>query len=120
IYALVQAAGVDPIAWPVGRPASTMGHPVIFAGALALALPFALAFAVDGRSRGVRFAWSGICLVQGLALILTLARGPWLAALGGVVVFAALARPAHRSLGPRLARLALCGLLVLAGALAAS
>src|SRR5262245_43313250 len=29
-YALVQAAGLDPIPWPTGRPASTLGHPVIF------------------------------------------------------------------------------------------
>src|SRR5262249_49948003 len=49
-YALAQAAGLDPIAWPEGRPAATMAHPVIFAGALALFLPVAAAFAVGGRT----------------------------------------------------------------------
>ena len=119
-YALVQAAGLDPIQWPHGRPASTLGHPVIFAGVLAMALPLSLAFALDGRSRAARLAWGSMTLVQGLALILTLARGPWIAAVCGIIVFATLAVRHRRALTPRLAALAVCAILAMAAALAVS
>ena len=119
-YALVQAAGLDPIQWPHGRPASTLGHPVIFAGVLAMALPLSLAFALDGRSRAARLAWGAMTLVQGLALILTLARGPWIAAVCGIIVLATLAVRHRRALTPRLAALAVCAILAMAAALAVS
>ena len=81
-YGLVQAAGLDRAQWPEGRPPSTLGHPVIFGGALAMALPFTLAFALDGRSRVAQWVWSAMSILLGLALTLTLARGPWA---GGLV-----------------------------------
>ena len=115
-YALVQAAGLDPIQWPHGRPASTLGHPVIFAGVLAMGLPLSLAFALDGRSRVARLAWGAMTLVQGLALILTLARGPWIAAVCGIIVLATLAVRHRRALTPRLAALAVCAILAMSAA----
>jgi O-antigen ligase len=119
-YALVQAAGLDPIPWPQGRPASTLGHPVIFAGALAMALPFSIALALDGRSRVARLAWGGMSLVQGLALVLTLARGPWIGAVCGLVAFAALAIPHERALERRFLGLTVCAVLLVSAVLGAS
>ena len=77
VYALVQALGFDVIQWPEGRPPSTLGHPVILGGVLAMALPFSVAFVLDGRSPASRRAWGAVTVVQGLALALTLARGAW-------------------------------------------
>ena len=45
-YALVQYVGWDPITWPLERPASTIGNPVILAPTLGLGLPFALVLLV--------------------------------------------------------------------------
>jgi len=120
LYALVQAAGLDPISWPEGRPASTLGQPVIFGGVLAVALPFAVAFALGGRSPRARRAWGAATLVQGLALALTLARAPWIAALCGLGVLAAPALRARRTFAPRLARLAVAGVLAVAAILVVS
>lgn len=119
-YAFVQALGLDSIQWPQGRPPSTLGHPVIFAAALAMALPFTLAFALDGRSRVARLAWGGMTLAQGLALTLTLARGPWIGAVCGLIAFATLAVLHRRALAPRLAALAVCAILVVSTVLAVS
>ncbi len=119
-YGLVQASGLDVVQWPEGRPPSTLGHPVIFAGALAMGLPFALTFALDSRSRVSRLAWGGMALAQGLALTLTLARGPWIAAVCGLVLFATLAVRHRRALAPRLAAVAVGAVLVAATVLAVS
>ena len=119
-YALVQEAGLDPFPFPRGRPASTLGHPVIFAGVLAMFLPFTLALALGGRSRSVRLAASGMALVQGLALTLTLARGPWIGAACGAVVFAVMGGRPRRALARHFVRLAACGLVFVAAALALS
>ena len=118
VYALVQATGLDPIPWPTGRPASTLGHPVIFGGALAMALPFSLAFALGGTSRRVRAAWGGAALIQGLALILTLARGPWAGAGFGLLVFAALVPHRGRALASRAAVLACVAVILVSAVLA--
>ncbi len=120
VYALGQAAGLDPIPWPEGRPASTLGHPVVFGGVLAIGLPFAAAFALGGRTRRTRAAWGTAALIQGLALLLTLARGPWVAALCGLTVLAFSAIRQRRPFAPRLARLAVAGVLAVAALLAVS
>ncbi len=119
-YAVVQAAGLDVIRWPPGRPPSTLGHPVIFAGALAISLPFTLTFALDGRSRTARRAWGAMALVQAVALTLTLARGPWLGAACGFVVLAALALLDRRALVSRMAGLAAGALLLIVAVLVVS
>ena len=119
-YGLVQASGLDVVPWPEGRPPSTLGHPVIFAGVLAMGLPFALTFALDSRSRVARLAWGGMALAQGLALALTLARGPWIGAACGLVLFGTLAVRHRRALRPRLAALAVGAIFVAATVLAFS
>jgi len=118
VYALVQAAGLDRAQWPEGRPPSTLGHPVIFGGALAMAVPFTLAFALDGRTRVARWAWSAMSILQGLALTLTLARGPWAAAACGLLVFAALTASRRPTLARRLAATAIGAVLVVSIVLA--
>ena len=120
IYALGQSAGLDRATWPEGRPPSTLGHPVIFGGALAMALPFTLAFALDGRSRIARWAWGAMAIVQSLALTLTLARGPWVAAFCGLAVFAALGVPRRRALALRFAATAIGAVLAVSFVLAVS
>ena len=120
VYALVQSAGLDRTQWPEGRPPSTLGHPVILGGALAMALPFTLAFALDGRSRIARWAWSAMSILQGLALTLTLARGPWAGAVCGLAVFAALTVPRRRALAPRFAAMAIGAVLAVSLVLAVS
>jgi O-Antigen ligase len=113
-YALLQALGLDPISWPAGRPASTLGHPVVFGAALAMFLPFALRFALDGRSRRARRAWAVVTLVQAVALVLAQARGPWAAAASGLAILGALT-PSRST--ARIARLAVltAGFIVLLG-----
>jgi O-antigen ligase len=111
VYALVQALGFDVIQWPEGRPPSTLGHPVILGGVLAMALPFSVAFVLDGRSPASRRAWGAVTVVQGLALALTLARGAWAGALVGLCVFSILAVRQRRVLGWRLAAVAVCAAL---------
>lgn len=120
VYALVQAAGLDQTQWPEGRPPSTLGHPVIFGGALAMALPFALALALDARSRVARSAWGSMAILQALALTLTLARGPWAGALCGIAVFAALAVPRRRALALPLAAMAIVAVVAVSSVLAVS
>jgi|KBSSwiStaDraftv2_1062776.scaffolds.fasta_scaffold02112_10 O-antigen ligase len=120
VYALVQAAGLDPIGWPPGRPASTFGQPVVFGGALAIAIPFSAAFAIGGRSRRARVAWGAAAVAQGLALCLTLARGPWLAAGVGLAVIAAPTLAGRRPFARRLGRLAAAGVLAFGAILAVS
>lgn len=120
VYALAQAAGLDPIAWPPGRPASTLGQPVVFGGVLAIVLPLSVALALGRRSRRARMAWGAAAVAQGLALCLTLARAPWVAALCGLAVVAAPALAGRRLFARRFARLAAAGVLALALILAAS
>jgi O-antigen ligase/Flp pilus assembly protein TadD len=96
-YAVLQALGLDPLPWPQGRSASTMGHPVIFGAALATVLPFVLASSFEAGSRLARAGWGSLAVLFVLALAVTLARGPWIAAAAGVVILlilAGLRRPA--------------------------
>ena len=120
VYGVAQAVGLDFMQWPLGRPPSTLGHPVILAGALAIALPFTLAFSLDGRSRVARGVWGASTIAQGLALALTLARGAWIAAVCGVLVFAALGGLSRRPIAGRFAALAACATFAAAAALALS
>src|SRR5262249_36016730 len=110
----------DLIRWPPGRPPSALGHPVIFGGALAISLPFVLAFALDGESPTARRVWSGMALLQAVALTVTLARGPWLGAAVGIVVLATMAVAERRARASRLAAVAGATVLLIAAILALS
>jgi O-antigen ligase len=104
-YALLQHAGLDPVAWDsvaiihgVGRPAATLGHPNLLGAYLALAAPITLAFAHETRASRPRraLAFALIALLELAALVLTLSRAAWLAAaVAGIIMFAGL-RPRLR------------------------
>lgn len=89
-YALVQAAGLDPVGWDgisvfgnQVRPFATMGHANIVGAYFALSLPLVAYFVYRSVQRR-RWALVGVLAVTGgaigLALVLTLSRAAWLAA----------------------------------------
>jgi O-antigen ligase len=98
LYALVQAADWDPIAW-VGRPSfegrtrpgSTFGHPNLLGVATAVLAAVAAAMAAAKPER--RGAWLTLTGVLAVTNLLTLSRGAWLALIVAVPLAAALAWP---------------------------
>ena len=80
-YAILQYHGIDPIPWPGGRSASTIGNPVILGGVLGLAAPFILTFFLQSLrkdiGRGSSYVWGGLFLLFVYATFTTLSRGPW-------------------------------------------
>ena len=87
-YALLQAAGLDPLVaaadLPHNRTLSTLGSPVFLGAYLALWLPVALHEAL-GEPGEERFGRGAAALI-GAGLLTTVSRGAWLgAALGGVL-----------------------------------
>ena len=81
LYAILQYHRIDPIPWPAGRSASTIGNPVILGGLLGLATPFILTFFLQGLLKGMRhwvpYLWGIIFLIFVYATFTTLSRGPW-------------------------------------------
>lgn len=106
VYALVQAAGIDPLSWHEGldltRARSTLGNASFLGAYLVLITPVAAGLAADsGRLPRTRLLFAG-ALVLGLgALLSTQTRAAWLgAAAAGLLIVAArrrlLATPARR------------------------
>jgi O-antigen ligase len=89
-YAIAQAAGVDLFTWPNVRPGSTVGHPVPLAAMLALGLPIGLALIFVAATRRQLAAAACATLVIGVALAMTLSRGPWIGAICGSIATLAL------------------------------
>jgi O-antigen ligase/Flp pilus assembly protein TadD len=87
LYALLQVAGLDPVAWSRsfgGRPIGFLGNPNFLGGHMALLLPPALALVLDGR--GTRAAAWGrwlLAALLGAGLLLSQTRGAWAGALLG-------------------------------------
>ena len=81
LYAILQYHGIDPIPWPGGRSASTIGNPVILGGVLGLAAPFILTFFLQSLRKDTERKWScvwgGLFLLFVYATFTTLSRGPW-------------------------------------------
>lgn len=102
VYALVQLAGLDPVAWDrtsdfagYVRPFATMGHPNHLGAYLAAAFPLAAVFAADAarRRRWPAFAAFALAAALGAVVIVaTLSRGAWLAFAAALLVFAAARR----------------------------
>jgi O-antigen ligase/tetratricopeptide (TPR) repeat protein len=90
VYALVQAAHLDPAAWDEAatlannvRPFSTLGHANYLSAYLVMAAPLLAAFllgAVALRRWGAALARGLILLLSGAAVIAALSRAGWLAA----------------------------------------
>jgi O-antigen ligase len=126
LYALVQAAGLDPIQWVGGavagtggtfqRPGGGLGHPNLL-GVMAAAAAVASATwaALEPRRRRLHCA---IAIVCGLALVLTLSRAAWLGGLAGAGLAGVLAWRARS--GAVLSRRALTVALVSVLAVAAA
>jgi len=112
LYALVQAAQLDPLRWarvatygPDGalvRPFGTLGHPNLLGVVTAAALCVALARAHAAPAR--RWLWAPLAALFAAATLLTFSRGAWLAALGGGAVTGALLLRAARRAAPAAAR----------------
>jgi O-antigen ligase/tetratricopeptide (TPR) repeat protein len=122
VYALVQFAGLDPIRWTgtlsVGgrvRPPSTLGHPNHMAAWLSVASPIvALALArsvrFGKRIRAVKF--SAALGLACAAVVVSLSRGGWIAAAGGLLTFVALLPSSRKIQVLPTRRLALVAVLV--------
>lgn len=118
-YALLQAAGLDPIRWTgtheflgLSRSQGTLGNPTFLGGYLAVALPLVAFLVLDAARRRAwpaALAWALVALVGLGGLGVTLARGAWLAAGCGAAVAAAGAFGTAPSPAAR-RRLALAGL----------
>jgi hypothetical protein len=91
VYGLLQRAGIDPLnpAWanPDREAGSTLGGTTFAGEYLALVFPLALALAFLAVSRSGRAAAAGAALLIGAHLLVTGARGAWLGAGAGAVLF---------------------------------
>ncbi|MBI4458314.1 O-antigen ligase family protein [Candidatus Uhrbacteria bacterium] len=105
-YGILQWFGIDAPglerAFPVfgrsgpGRAFATLGHPNFLGAYLAMVAPLVLWIALDKRSRWWRRAALLTLPAMLAATALTYSRGAWIAFVGGLVVFACLARRRSR------------------------
>jgi putative inorganic carbon (HCO3(-)) transporter len=90
VYGLSQYLGLDPLDWitdSVSPVLSTMGRSNFLGSYLAMVTPFTLSCIVIRRHGGARLRYILVLVLQVTCLLLTLARGAWLAFLGGFLVF---------------------------------
>jgi O-antigen ligase/tetratricopeptide (TPR) repeat protein len=117
IYAIYQYFNMDP-SWPERRVPSTIGHPVLLAAVLGLALPFILAFMILAR----RAAWKIVCGIMFLlfasAMAATVSRGPWMGAAAGIVFMLALILARDRIRARHVIMVSLAALAILAAGIA--
>jgi O-antigen ligase/Tfp pilus assembly protein PilF len=95
-YAVVQAAGWDPVAWESiphfaghHRPFGTLGHAIHLAAYQAMALPLLAGLAREAASGRRWKTLAVVCAAAGVgvtAILLSLSRGAWLAAGVGVAL----------------------------------
>ncbi|HEY3215902.1 MAG TPA: O-antigen ligase family protein [Candidatus Eisenbacteria bacterium] len=120
-FALVQAAGLDPVRWASTPPAGgdalhrafgTLGHPNLLGVVSAAVAAVALARA-GGSARG-RFLHLAALALYLVATLLTLSRAAWLGALSALGVVAGLLARQGRVARVPARRLAVAGLLVAA------
>ena len=102
VYAILGALGWDPLARAAvdlgfgARASGSLGNPDFLGGWLALLLPLALALAWQGAGSGRAWRW-GLLALGATALVLTQARGAWLAAAAGMAAAAWRLRPGRRA-----------------------
>lgn len=95
LYAVLQAAGVDPIQWSEqideSRTRSTLGNAAFLGAYLALMVPLAGRLALSGAEPvRMRAVHAGAAVLGSIALLTTQSRGAWLGAIAGVMIVAAL------------------------------
>jgi O-antigen ligase len=88
IYAILQFFGRDPIGWSViqGRSAATIGHPVMLAALIGLALPFVAVFALRGGALYQRTGWAALFFFFLFGAATTLSRGPLIGIILSLIV----------------------------------
>lgn len=104
LYALLQAAHLDPIAWQgaalshgIPRVPGTLGHPNNLGAFLAMTLPLTAHLALR-EPRGLRRSpWALGTIASAAALALTLSRGAWLACAAAGLAWVLLERPGSRA-----------------------
>lgn len=96
VFGILKRYGYNPLPWwdyaelpyPSEFVSATYGNHNHLAGALEMILPLAVALLVVQRSTGEKvFLWAGV-LSMGSALILSLSRGGWISASGGLLFWA--------------------------------
>ncbi len=116
LYALLQAAGIDPLRWEgleSLRPGATQGNPVFLGAVLVLVAPFSLAAAIDGFARRERRAAALSAVAYSLQLAAAGVAGGRAALLGLVAgAFVQAAALASSRGARRLGRRLLAGLAV--------
>jgi O-antigen ligase/Tfp pilus assembly protein PilF len=98
VYALLQVAHLDPIAWQLlsdfrgyVRPFAMLGHPNLLAAFLGMVLPFNLYWAIRSarKHRWLLCAALGVAGILAVAVVvLSLSRGGWLALVSVLLVLA--------------------------------
>jgi O-antigen ligase/tetratricopeptide (TPR) repeat protein len=98
-YALLQAAGHDPVGWSATsdymgavRPFAMLGHPNLLAAYLVMAWPLTVAFAERASRARHWFAVAMlglVCLLAAAAVVAALSRAAWLAALAMLLLLLA-------------------------------
>lgn len=88
LYSFIQYLQLDPIPWSTrwSRSVSTIGHGVPLGALLGMALPFILAFYFQAATRIKKVCLLILLLFFIGAMLFTLSRGPWIAALIGVMI----------------------------------
>ncbi|MDO8963214.1 MAG: O-antigen ligase family protein [Coriobacteriia bacterium] len=112
LYALVQHAGSDPVAWGgfafgEGRVFATFGNPDLLAAYLTVPLAIAPALALSEPDVRLRWAWWAATALTASALVVTFVRGGWI---GGGLGLAVLALAVWR-LGVKPSRSAIAAML---------
>ncbi len=76
-YGAYQYLYPDPSFLEGRRPPSTVGHPVIVAAILSLAVPFVVTWCMLAAGWVRRAAWGAVLVVMLAAIVTSLSRGPW-------------------------------------------
>lgn len=87
LYSLYQLIFLNiSLSWSLERPFSTIGHPVILAALLGLALPFSLTFFLQADCKNKRLSWGISTIIISSAIISTLSRGPWIGSIVSIII----------------------------------
>lgn len=118
LYAIAQAAGIDPLEWSayvdVSRARSTLGNAAFLGAYLALIVPIAGRLSlVQSEDRRWRVVHGAASVAGAIALLTTQTRGAWLGAVGGIVVVAACEARTLRDRRRRAAALVGAGVVVI-------
>jgi O-antigen ligase len=123
VYAILQLAGLDPLAWQrqsagvgVVRPGSTVGDANTLSAYLVTCLPLVLWLSTRARSRAAMIGWGALAAASLFTLVANLSRGAWLGAAAAAATAIVLALAAGRR--PSRRRVLIAGAILALAALA--